>query len=74
MLTLHQTTFEYLKPNAVQTETMERLRQAAKNYAAEIDAHVPLGPDKTFILRQLREVAMWVNVAIIRNADGSPRK
>jgi hypothetical protein len=74
MLTLHNSTFEYLKPNEVQTETMKRMREAVRAYASEVDTHVPSGPDKTFILRQLREVAMWVNVAITRNPDGSPRE
>jgi hypothetical protein len=34
---------------------------------------VPDGPDKTYILRKLREVSMWVNVAITRFSDGAAR-
>ena len=72
-MTLHSSTFEYLKPTDKQMADMGDARAAAAGYARALEALVPDGPDKTFILRQLREVAMWVNVAISRNADGSPR-
>lgn len=48
-------------------------RAAAHGYARALDALVPEGPDKTYIMRKLREVAMWVNIAITRLPDGSPR-
>lgn len=73
MPVLHESTFGYLQPTDVQTADMAHARQAAKTYADHLERLVPAGPDKTFILRQLREVAMWVNVAITRNPDGSPR-
>jgi NADPH-dependent ferric siderophore reductase len=38
-----------------------------------IEALVPDGPDKTYTIRHFREVTMWVNVAITRHHDGSPR-
>lgn len=38
-----------------------------------LDAELPDGPDKTFILRAHRSNAMWVNVAVTRQADGTPR-
>lgn len=69
----HPSTFEYLRPNEDQVATMERVRGAASNYAAILDANVPDGPDKTYLMRKLREVGMWANVAITRNPDGSPR-
>jgi len=47
-MSLHSSTYEYLKP-------------------------LPDGPDKTFIIRAHRANAMWSNVAITRQADGSPR-
>jgi hypothetical protein len=72
-MTLHPETFGYLKPSDAQADDMATMRQAAKAYADAIDVLVPDGPDKTFILRKLREVAMWVNVAISRQADGAPR-
>lgn len=38
-----------------------------------VDALLPDGPDKTYALRKHREVAMWTNIAITRQPDGSPR-
>jgi hypothetical protein len=73
MQTLHDSTFEYLKPTDEQIADMAVLRTATADYAAVIDACLPPGADKTYALRKLREVGMWLNVAITRNADGSPR-
>lgn len=70
---LHESTFGYLMPTDDQKATMEKGRAATKAYAAALDELIPDGPDKTFIMRELRGLAMWVNVAITRNADGSPR-
>lgn len=70
---LHPSTFEYLKPTDGQMEAMGDARLAASIYARCLNELVPDGPDKTYLLRKLREVAMWVNVAITRHPDGSPR-
>lgn len=70
---LHPSTFEFLKPNAEQMSAMGDARAAAARYARMLETLVPEGPDKTYIMRKLREVAMWVNVAITRQTDGSPR-
>jgi hypothetical protein len=70
---LDQTTFGYLKPSDEQVNTMALAREAAATYAKTLDDLLPEGPDKTYTLRKLREVAMWANVAITRHADGSPR-
>lgn len=67
-------TFEYLIPTDNQTEQMAKARIACANCAIELQLCVPDGPDKTYLLRKLREVAMWANVAITRNPDGSPRE
>ena len=72
-MALHKSTFDYLKPTEEQMETMAGCREAAREYAEYLEANLDDGPDKTFILRQVREVAMWVNVCVTRNADGSPR-
>lgn len=72
-MTLHPTTFEYLKPTDGQIEVMNALRQITAEYAAKIDQALDDGPDKTYILRRIRETAMWINVCLTRNADGSPR-
>ena len=70
---LHSSTFEYLKPTDPQIENMSRVREAAKVYADALNQLLPEGPDKTYALRKLREIAMWANVAITREPDGSPR-
>jgi len=70
---MHQSTFEYLKPTEEQIEQMAKARIACANCAIELQLSVPDGPDKTYLLRKLREVAMWANVAITRNPDGSPK-
>jgi len=70
---LHRTTFEYLKPSDEQVKVMSLLRTAARQYSDMLEEFLPNGPDKTFILRQHRQNAMWVNVAVTRFADGAPR-
>jgi len=70
---LHSTTFEYLKPTDAQLETMAGVRQGFAHFVGFIERELPDGPDKTFVLRQLRDCAMWANVTITRGADGSPR-
>lgn len=72
-MSLHASTFEYLKPTQEQIDTMATLRAAAARYADTLDAMLPDGPDKTFVLRAHRANAMWVNVAVTRQADGTPR-
>lgn len=71
---LHKSTFEYLKPTDAQVSAMSVVRTAAAEYARVLDEMLPDGPDKTFILRAHRSNAMWANVAITREADGTPRK
>lgn len=70
---MHNSTFEYLKPTDEQIERMSFLRNATKIYSDNLEASLPDGVDKTYILRKLRELAMWNNVAITREADGTPR-
>lgn len=70
---MHESTFGYLKPTDDQMERMSRLREAAKVYCDVLEAELPDGPDKTFVIRAHRSNAMWVNVAVTRHPDGSPR-
>lgn len=70
---MHSSTFEYLKPTDQQIEVMSELREAAKVYAETLDRLLPDGPDKTFVIRAHRSNAMWVNVAVTRLPDGTPR-
>jgi hypothetical protein len=71
---LHESTFEYLKPTEAQLDQMAVLRAYSADYAKTLDALLPDGPDKIYILRRVRGTAMWINVAITREADGTPRK
>jgi hypothetical protein len=70
---MHASTFEYLKPTDQQIAAMQRVRNAAAVYSQVLEASIPDGPDKTYLLRKFREVAMWANIAITRQPDGSPR-
>lgn len=70
---MHPSTYEYLKPTDVQIDELQALREAAKVYGEALDSLLPDGPDKTYVIRQHRSNAMWANVAITRNADGTPR-
>jgi hypothetical protein len=49
------------------------LRNAADDYSKVLEMHLPDGPDKTYCIRLLRTIAMWANVAVTRQPDGSPR-
>jgi hypothetical protein len=73
-LMLHKSAFKYLKPNEDQLKTMEYLRESTREYSDKLELNLPAGPDKTFILRSLRTLAMWINVCITRDADGKPRE
>lgn len=70
---MHNSTFEYLKPTDEQLEDMQALRNATLEYSKALEDNLPEGADKTYILRSLRSLAMWNNVAITRDADGTPR-
>lgn len=70
---MHASTYEYLNPTDEQKQQMAKLRQAAKEYGDALDAILPDGPDKTFVIRSHRSNAMWANVALTRQPDGTPR-
>lgn len=70
---MHSSTYEYLKPTDDQIKLMTKLRDAAKVYGDILEAALPEGPDKIFVIRMHRSNAMWVNVAITRLPDGTPR-
>jgi hypothetical protein len=72
-MTLHASTFEYLKPTEDQLQVMANVRAEFRMFIKSLDHAIPDGPDKTYLMRQLRTCAMWANVAITRQADGSPR-
>lgn len=70
---MHDSTYEYLKPTDEQMAQMAKVREAAKVYGQCLEANLPDGPDKTFVIRGHRSNAMWANVAITRQPDGAPR-
>ena len=72
-MSLDPNTFDYLKPTPEQMSAMGECREATHNYARVLERVVPDGSDKTYLLRKLREVGMWANVAITRQPDGAPR-
>lgn len=71
---MHPSTYEYLKPTDEQISAMARVREAARVYGEVLAKELPDGPDKTFVIRNHRSNAMWVNVAITRHPDGTPRE
>ena len=70
---MHTSTFEYLKPTIEQMDAMQRVREAAKAFSAILETELPDGPDKTWAIRNHRTTAMWANISITRQSDGSPR-
>ena len=70
---MDKSVFEYLLPNDVQLADMKEVRLAFTELLAKIEPHLPEGPDKTYLIRKLRECAMWSIVTITRHPDGSPR-
>lgn len=70
---MHPSTYDFFKPTDEQVARMARVRAASKAYNDVLDAELPDGPDKTFIVRTHRTNAMWANVTITRGPDGSPR-
>lgn len=73
-MSLHPTTYEYLKPTDEQVRLMAKARAATRAYSDLLEELLPNGSDKVYVLRRVRENAMWVNVAITRYADGTPRE
>lgn len=71
---MHSSTYEYLKPTEDQLAQMATVREAARVYGEALEANLPDGPDKTFVIRGHRSNAMWANVAITRLPDGTPRQ
>lgn len=72
-MTLHVSTFQYLKSTDDQVVQMADVRHAFRTFVEFLEVNVPPGPDLDYALRQLRDAAMWCNIAITRYEDGSPR-
>ena len=74
MAQLDPSTFQYLKPTETQMQDMACVRTCFARFAAELDQVLPPGPDKTYIFRELRTIAIWANISLTRHADGVPRE
>lgn len=72
-MTLHESTFAYLKPTDRQMDTMQGVRDDFRRLTSSLQQALPDGPDKTYVIRLIRTAAMWSHVAITRQPDGSPR-
>jgi hypothetical protein len=59
--------FTYHPPTDIQREKYERIREAAKMLAYEIDAACEPGPDRTAAMRHVREAVMTANASIATN-------
>jgi len=70
---LHESTFQYLKPTDSQIEHMAIVRDNFAKLISTLETDLFDGPDKTYVIRKVREAAMWANVCITREADGTPR-
>lgn len=70
---MHPSTYDYVKPTDEQIQQMAEVRHAARIYSEVLEKVLPDGPDKTYVLRKLRTVAIWANIAIHRQPDGTPR-
>lgn len=73
-MTLHESTFLYLKPTDRQAAVMEMVREEFESFARFLQHSLPDGADKTHVIRLLRTAAMWSHTAITREQDGSPRE
>ena len=69
----HPHVFTSVLPSEAQKARMDTMSTAFLGLLSYIHQHVPEGPDRTYVIRKVRETAMWCNVAIMRNPDGSPR-
>jgi hypothetical protein len=73
-ISMHEDTFQRLTPNDEQAAAIATMRSAFGLTVAAVLANVPEGPDRTYVIRQLRTCAMWCNMSITHQPDGSPRE
>ncbi len=71
---MHRSIFEYLQPTEKQVSDMARVRGAFADLLPVLNLYLPDGADKDRAVQYLRTAAMWANVAITRESDGSPRE
>lgn len=70
---MDQSTFEYAQIDSVATVRQASahyiITRSAANFAAILDAEVPDGPDKTHLMRLLREMVTSAHLIIARQSD-----
>lgn len=71
---MDEAAFDYQIPTESQLEDMNEVRKAFRTLGGVLEAVLPEGPDKTYVLRTLRTCAMWSNATITKHPDGTPRK
>lgn len=59
--------FTYHAPKEGQPELYTMLREAFKDVANLVDAHVPDSREKSLALTKLEEAVMWANAGVARN-------
>lgn len=59
--------FSYHKPHGDQPERYERVRSAARTFAAALMTHCPPSEERTLALRKVQEAVMMANASIALN-------
>lgn len=72
-MALHPDAFCATTPTDDQMDTVNRVCKTLATCTRSLEQELPDGPDKTYVIRMMRTVAMWSTTAILRNPDGSSR-
>jgi len=70
---MHEDVFKHLDPKPEQLDKLKRIQDASKAYAEVLEKEVEDGPDRTYLMRNVRQVDMWAHEAVTRRSDGTPR-
>jgi hypothetical protein len=57
--------FEYQRPNQEQVDAIEVVRNGCAYLLALIEAHVPVGRQRSIAITNLEQVSMWANKGIV---------
>lgn len=61
--------FEYQAPTPEHIEAMKYTREALRQAATAVIAHVPACAERTLALRKIEEASMWANKAIVFDGE-----
>jgi hypothetical protein len=59
--------FSYHAPKADQADRYETLREAAKEFAKQVEALTPVSREQSVALTNVQQAVMWANAAIAIN-------